>query len=196
MRQFWSKYKLSFTTLMKKIIAALLLMLTITSAYAQGEANTWAIKTALGADFTEFERPERQLKLDLGIGYNLNEHVYIGFATGTIGRLGKTEAEAFFALPLLGDITFSFPTKSGWMPYIQTRGGFVVNTNKNFTNKKGQEVEGAHLTTFDVEPGLSINLSENMTLQMGIYYRRLMKLEGYGHNQNAYGAKLGLVFHL
>lgn len=188
---------------MKKILSALFLMLTITTAFAQGEAHTWTTKIDLGFQSTfKYINPERSdqaLSLDLGIGYNMSKNFYFGVATHVTGPMGLSSTDHFFSLPVMGDLTISFPNSTIYVPYIQARGGYAFNMTKTYTIS-GKEVDSCNYALYDATAGLIVTLTEHYAVRFGVMYQRWMAQKPsdnenvYGHNLNFIGGKLGFLY--
>lgn len=183
---------------MKKILSALFLMLTITTAFAQGEAHTWTTKIDLGFQSTiKYPNPEvndQVLSLDLGIGYNISNYFYMGVATSVIGPMGTCAWNKFFPLPVMGDMTVSFPNRTMYVPYIQARGGYSFNMTSTFP-RNGEDVPTCDHILYDGTVGLIATLSEHHAIRLGVTYQRWMKAnEGAGQNYHFMGGKIGYLY--
>ena len=158
----------------------------------------WAIKADFGLGTSSIGNPdgnpENELLFDLGLGYNFNEKVYLGIATGVNGPNGVNGFDKHASIPLLADFTYYFVyPKAAWIPFLQVRGGYMLSTKSEYTKGKNT-VDAANFTTFDATAGLLLNLTEHHALRLGVGYKRNMKGEGQGNNCNSLIGKIGMVY--
>lgn len=181
---------------MKKFLFLICCMIGM-QAMAQGEAKTWQMKLDLGGYYSlKTDAHEKAMVFDLGAGYNVNEYVYVGVATGVYAPMGYHKGARSTGLPLLLDLTFSVPLKDyDITPYLSLRGGYIACLSKEY-HLGGKTFDAASHTTFDINAGVAYKISEKWDLTGALFFQRFMKCgDNYGFTESNIGAKIGANYH-
>lgn len=180
---------------MKKfIIAAMLLLAGILSANAQ--ITKKGVKVDLtGGYYLNTANNDHVGQVELGVGYQFNNFLYLGAQTGGWGPIETDINNPIWNVPALGVLRLTVPMQTRIVPVVDVLGGVTASA---FT--KSDRYDKNRLpkyTLFEIMPGLVINISDTFALKGNVGYLMMTPKEGtMGREQNNLIFKGSIVISL
>lgn len=135
------------------------------------------------------------IPIELMLSKRLNKNFSLGLGTGVNIPTGGGDA----SIPIFLDAKGYFPLKSTKLtPFVDIRGGYVVNTASEFTAGSGKykvTVKPSDFVMASIMPGIRIPMSNRTDLDFGLGYMMYAPTGGGGKVTNAFAMRLGLNFH-
>ena len=200
---------------MKKIFALLAVASAFTLANAQEEiagvkyddgiAKKWEFKFDGGYnnDFRSENYDNGLIEgleswsANVGVGYNLTSNWFVGLNSGYWYRWGGTRHGHI--IPALLDVVYrwNLGTAEKWSVFLEGRGGYLFNTEGDFTHK-GKNYEAGNYIYADAQGGVYYRLRRNIDLKLALGW-------GYGfdqsddncvklHDEHPFSARVGMNF--
>lgn len=204
---------------MKKVLSLLAIaMASISLAKAEvvdslvivddGISQKWEVKAMVGGMFTNHEPVEgaghtrwgESLQFELGAGYNLNEHLYLGVSSGYFHKYGFTAKvhQNNQLIPLLGDIVYRWNKWEKWSLFAEARAGYLFNLQDTKRLPDGTEYEPAGYSLFEIMPGAYYRIRKNIDLRFSIGFTYGVTAESgdlrLTNNEPGVVAQIGLNF--
>lgn len=133
--------------------------------------------------------------IELMLSKRFNKHASLGLGTGVNIPTGGGDV----SIPIFLDFKGYFPLKSTKLtPFLDIRGGYVVNTAESYTVGSGKykvTVDPSDFVMASIMPGVRFPMSGRTDLDFGLGYMMYAPTSGGGKITSAFAIRLGLNFH-
>lgn len=172
---------------------------TEVSKYDDGIASKFEFRFSLGAGFGT---PKDLMgTVDLGVGYNLNSHWYLGVASGVYPMFGVVDgATASNVIPAMADLTWRSNGESERQSFfVQLRGGMLLNMRGEEDLEFGPEnYKFQNYTAVEFGPGIYLRTRRNIDVRFSFNYALAMPGNDgeytRNHQENIVMARVGMNF--
>lgn len=135
------------------------------------------------------------IPIELMLSKRFNKNFSLGLGAGVNIPTGGGDA----TIPIFLDFKGYFPLKSTKLtPFVDVRGGYVVNTASEYTVGSGKyqvTVKPSDFVMASIMPGIRIPMSSRTDLDFGLGYMMYAPTGGGGKVTSAFAMRLGLNFH-
>lgn len=164
--------------------------------FDNGITEKWELRADIGAQVSDIAG-----LIDIGVGYNVNENIYLGLASGAYPKYGAAgEIESVTHFPVMADFTYRYnPPTDNWSFFAFFRGGYIMpsKTEAFFKNSKPYERQG--YTAFEFGPGYALRLQRNIDLRFSMNYALAIPGDdgfdpAVNHTEHLFQMRVGMAF--